>query len=104
MYIQYEISKEAINDYIECCPSSTAKSIKQNKNDTSDDIKYKINRCANLGMLVDTFKGIEVIKYFNLLLMVKEGRVIYIYRDDNIEPYFVSEKAKNKYDTEVGRD
>lgn len=101
MYVKfYKVTDQARQDYSEICPISVAKTQKQTETEEEyvQEINRKIRKCTNLGQVIETKNGFEVRQYFDLLFVVKDYVIQYVYKSEGLEPFEVSRKDKDKYD------
>lgn len=88
-----KISGVAKGQYKQLCPLSWAKC-----NGDENTLLYKIQRAADLGKTVYTYKnGCKIKRYYYLNILVDDKEIMTIWKDKSTKPYFVSDKRKNKH-------
>lgn len=101
MYIHFfKVTDQARQDFSEICPSSVAKIDKRTETEEEfiQEVNRKIRKCANLGQVIDTKNGFEVRQYFDLLFVVKDYVIQYVYKAEGLDPIQISDEDKAKYD------
>ncbi|GAV11442.1 hypothetical protein [Paenibacillus sp. NAIST15-1] len=87
-----KIDQKAIEQYQELCHLSAMKC------ETLFDIEYKIERAIALGQLIEMTSETKMYRYYNLNFVVKNNKVVRIYRSRSIPEVFINEKIKFQYD------
>lgn len=87
-----KIDQKAIEQYQELCHVSAMKC------ESLFDIEYKIKRAIALGQLIEMTPETLMYRYYNLNFVVKNDKVVRIFRVRSIPEVFINEKVKYQYD------